>query len=1110
LVRDPFLVTRPNHRIEVGVLGSITVSVDGQAIELSPVELHVVSLLAVAREGGLSADQLADELWPDELPSSWRASLRNNISRLNKKVAKIGGEDLRLIVGRTARSFDTAETNVDLWRLDRWAAEPEAVTADDVATSPMLLTGKPFAGCEISALLRSEDESVAAVRQDILSNWASRGDQLSNQMLADARRLSLDNPWDEGLAEAVALLHVSSGKPAALAAYLDALEQEVPLSPQLTELRDNPAAGNPAAAQTKTPTHAPRISQLANGPFVGRANLVDDLMAIEASGRPGVLIHGDSGIGKTRLAAEVADRLGKAGFSTAYAVADEHAFGTLQPFLDAFRGLASVVEPHLDALHDDGVQARCRREILDYIEQNTAGRLCVVVDDLHWLDDQSAALLMALCRAQFDDRIFVVGVGRTGDASARWAKWMLDLERAGLSSILVDSLGQPALLRMVLDRFPTVSRVQAGAIADQMLEQSSGIPEVANWLLDQIDPDTMEFRIDGSGATGYSTMLATLDERVRHDGAVAAVLGLQFSDDDLALLAGWPRDIDGSADETGAEPDSQDETAERLSGLIDTGLITEPAVPGRYRFVHIMASQAFESQLGPNERVDLHARAFELFDDPLRRAWHAERAVSAIGAEAAVDALLTAAHLYLSTGNYRAVTAAVNRALAIDRSLVPLADRIMNLEARERNGDPDAGQRLALTEEAIEAGDGPLALKAAAAGLPLTEQLEGDPDRIRALRTIEPESLAGDDRMWLHLHLSRQLLFDGDGEQATVEADRAWAAASTKEQQGWAWIGRRLASGIGRADHDDEWWPTPAEIENENLRFELHQAQVISTIAGGGSNRRFDLISSHVARADETAFPHIQWFSRIFEATAETDRGNHDSASRLAEAAHQLGLRAGLRAAGPAYLTQQFIWEFHQRRHGELFPFMTASGPDEVAESIFLDAAITASHFAWAEAHQDANAIQEAIDRIPALYNSASGSPFDVAVIGLVADVLAANGDPQYLSWANQRLQTRRGAYITIASAAASLGPAVGLMARLTTAPAVAADLHRQAIAQADDDGLALWQISTRLDLAATLEGDDPERTELVQTAQSLATTDWLKQLLKGRIAPVGPPPQAQ
>ncbi|MGI9594777.1 MAG: AAA family ATPase, partial [Acidimicrobiales bacterium] len=950
-------------------------------------------------------------------------------------------------------------------------------------------------GCEITPLLREGEEAVAAARQDIIDGWAQQEEQLPNRVLAELRTLVRTDPYNQPFAYSVLYLHVMKGEIAGATRLLDALETEldelgVGLSSDIEQLRDSMGSGDGPGLDADRPSspspviRSTRIEALADDRIAGRGDMHRQIIAAAEAGNRGVVLYGKGGIGKSRLAAEVATQLGKSGYHTAYVVADEHAFGSLQPFLDAFRQLGETIRPYLQDLHEMETQARCREAVIDFVETRFADHpLCLVVDDVHSLDEQSRALLFSLCRAELGIDIFVVATGRAKEPTARWSSWLDEMGRLRFPSFNVQALDQEAILDMISSRFADVERIQAMALAQRLMELSAGIPQVVTWLLERVDEETLEFDAGDVDGTGFSAIVSTLDEQARNFWAIAATLGRQSSVGDVNTLT----------------DDDEDETDRQIQALVDRGLVVELPMPGQYRFLHVLAAEAFRQELGTQEELSLHAEAFGLFTDPIRRAWHAERAVPLVSEAAAARALVEAARLHFSEGNHHDAIAGIRRATELDRTAVELDDRVFYLAALEHTGIRATAERRRVVVEAIENGDLSTALAAATTGLPDAEAFEGDPDRIAVLEMIDGEQLSTDERVWLHTQLSRQMLLAGQADGAKTQADEAKAAAQTADQKAAAWLGVRAVEGLGLQSGpapDGNWLD---RIESEELKLRVRQAGVVNAIAAGESHRGFADIEDHAGRASASGLPKLEWFSQVFLATALTDQGRYPEATEAADRAHRLGLRTGLRVAAGTFETQHFVWLYHRRSHGDLYQHIAGGGPADITANIIYDAASTAVRFAHSETHGDDDQRRHALQSVRMICNDAESSWFDVSAIGLIAELIAATGDSDLMAWARQRLLPRQGMFLLVASAAANLGPCNGVLARLHDDRASRVDLLEEAKREADEHELALWQVATRADLAAAVGDDDRRSVRLRKEADELATTKWLAQVLRSR-----------
>src|SRR5262245_53043198 len=185
-------------------------------------------------------------------------------------------------------------------------------------------------------------------------------------------------------------------------------------------------------------------ARIARPPFVGRERALGALreaLELAAAGRGNLLlVNGEPGIGKTRLAEELASQAGTAGFQAVWARCWEGAGApAFWPWIQVVRAYASAKEPA--ALRSElgatgGEVARLVPEIAELSHDRPAppdvgpeearfrlfdnlaaflrraarsAPLLVVLDDLHWADEASLQLLGFLAGDLHDSRIAVLG-----------------------------------------------------------------------------------------------------------------------------------------------------------------------------------------------------------------------------------------------------------------------------------------------------------------------------------------------------------------------------------------------------------------------------------------------------------------------------------------------------------------------------------------------------------------------------------------------------------------------------------------------------------------------------------------------------------------------------
>ncbi len=320
--------------IAFGVLGPLEVVVDGRdRTPTGALQRRLLSLLLLNTNQVVSADALADVLWPDTLPADHHAALHTHVSRLRQLVpsdqlARVGG-GYRLQVGPgdvDAARFTAAVSDAAAQR----ATDPGAALASlDEAlawwrgTPYEDLAGVDAATIEAERLvelrLRAHEE-----RFDCLLALGRHADAL-----ADLDAFASRHPLHERVQGQLMTALRHTGRLADALAVYDryrkalATELGIEPSPALRRLHDDIVTGateddssaarqtasEPAPRETRsTPRHP--LTRPASS-FVGRSGLLETVPTMLHEHRL-VTLLGTGGAGKTRLAQELCARLGHA------------------------------------------------------------------------------------------------------------------------------------------------------------------------------------------------------------------------------------------------------------------------------------------------------------------------------------------------------------------------------------------------------------------------------------------------------------------------------------------------------------------------------------------------------------------------------------------------------------------------------------------------------------------------------------------------------------------------------------------------------------------------------------------------------------------------------
>lgn len=318
-----------------------------------------------------------------------------------------------------------------------------------------------------------------------------------------------------------------------------------------------------------------------------------------------VLCGGEPGIGKTRLASELAEMARGRGVSAVWGRAPEGVapapFWLWQQVLAsdpatlASAGLSPADDPEAARfVLFDSVSKRIR-------EAAEPDGLVVILDDVQRADEPSLLLLRHLVRDLHNDRLMIVATERTVPSEATQA-WQ---------AMLPDLLREPATERLQLrgltvrDTIRCVVSVTGRTIDDRsgraLHRVTKGNPffvtELA-WARTMTDDDDAEIAIPGSVLEVVARRVEGLSVGAGRLLATAAVLGEQFSLPVAASLVDRPV--------TACLP--------FLEEAAQAGLVEPATVRGDWRFSHALVRDALEARIALADRVCLHRSAAEAIE----------------------------------------------------------------------------------------------------------------------------------------------------------------------------------------------------------------------------------------------------------------------------------------------------------------------------------------------------------------------------------------------------------------------------------------------------------------------------------------------------------------
>ena len=328
--------------------------------------------------------------------------------------------------------------------------------------------------------------------------------------------------------------------------------------------------------------------------FVGRerelGQLERALDATQAGSGTTALVTGEAGIGKTRLASELATRARDARFEVLLGRSIDLVGTELpyHPFVEALGSLGAV--PRVDG-RTAGSQLRVFQETLALLfDRAAAAPLLLVLEDLHWADTSTLDLVVFLAHNLHGRRVLLLATFRADERSSaeRMRRLAERVRRSG--SALVLELGPlqrdelAALLAAHADAPPSA------ALTEEIVARSEGNPFFAEELFAAADDRTGEL------PRGLRDLL--LQRVARLDPATQSLLR-------LAAAAG--SDVGYPLLRAVAELPEHD-VRESLRQAVEHDVLVAEQATGSFRFRHALLAEAIYATILPGEREELHTR----------------------------------------------------------------------------------------------------------------------------------------------------------------------------------------------------------------------------------------------------------------------------------------------------------------------------------------------------------------------------------------------------------------------------------------------------------------------------------------------------------------------
>src|SRR5215212_5322219 len=620
--------------LRIALLGPPRVERDGAPIEVDTRKaIALLAYLAMHPERH-GRDAVAGLLWPDYDTEHARGALRRTLSTLNKAVGPGW-----LAADRTTVGFARAVPELDVARFEELVAACRTHGHDPTDACPACI-----APLEAAARLHRGDFLAGFSLRDSTSfdDWQYfQAERLRRELASTLERLATaqigQHHWDDAVDAARRFLALdplhepahrqlmriyawSGRRGAALRQFqacqrvladelgVEPLEETVAVHEAIQANRLPPpppvatapaAAGAAGAADDRRPVPGGSATlPVKPAPLVGRgaewAALLDAYAGVVSDGRL-VVIEGEAGIGKTRLAAELAGHARSLGASVVGGRCyEEEAAVAYGPFIEGLRGVlasgrtlegvpahwlaeARRLLPELIERHPglpepgplDGPAAG--RQFLEGVSQVLAAACAgpvpglLVLDDLHWADEASLDVLAYLIHRLEGRPLLVV------------ACWRSEQDAAEVAELV-----------------SAVAPARAGA-AGLLHERTEGLPFlVLEYLAAVGDDGELPTLLPGGARDLLAARVRGVGDAARQVLAAAAVLGRSFDVDTARAASGR----------------SDEEAVAALEELAARGLVHE--VGGDvYDFGHGLVRDLVYAQTSLARRRLLHRRVGE-------------------------------------------------------------------------------------------------------------------------------------------------------------------------------------------------------------------------------------------------------------------------------------------------------------------------------------------------------------------------------------------------------------------------------------------------------------------------------------------------------------------
>ena len=650
--------------MRVGVLGAVQAHLGDEPVDLGTRKQRaLVAALAMNHGRPVSVDALVDMLWADGAPPGVSGTLQAYIAGLRRTLEPdraARAPATVLVTVAPGYALRVAEDDLDAAWFDRavsrahrrigqlarlhdssglTAEELTAIVADlDQALA--LWRGTPYLDLEDAPFAVAERARLEELRVVALEDRAVAALELGQHatVAGELEALTTAYPLRERLWGLRALALTRAGRQAealdALREVRDVLAEELGLEPgqelrdlQAAVLRQDPSldwqpvspprqhpsggspssvngAAGPASSSVATARIQSFVPTLPPWPLVGRSDQLAELVGALDQAEAGTValagLVGEPGIGKSRLAGELARVAGERGATVLLGrCSQDDGAPPLWPWQQVLRGLGRELPEATEQDEDGGGRFRTWEAIAGTVAEAAIGRTIVVLlDDLHWADVASLRVLRLLGETVQDGRLLVLGTWRSHpeptdalldavETFARRHAVRIDLHglTAGEASRVVEAVSES-----------TPSDAEAASLRQRTDGNPFFLVEYAR--LAREGGDLSGLLAEAHPPAAVHDVLARRLKRLPEETVSAlrwaALVGRQF---DLGTLAAISRD-------------EETDLLDHLDPALDAGLLREDGID-RYLFGHALVRDTIYAAIPAARRARAHARVAE-------------------------------------------------------------------------------------------------------------------------------------------------------------------------------------------------------------------------------------------------------------------------------------------------------------------------------------------------------------------------------------------------------------------------------------------------------------------------------------------------------------------